>query len=256
MEAPGYDNIYTGCSRALRTPCVIAKCDKGRCNASGYIARGAGLSVSGRFGQVVEVDLNRLDPGSGNSIVELRYHVNLPYRRNAHGSRNMVMLKKYRFNFRDFLPSGKYWQKWCFLIQFHTQLVRQYCSRCVLLSLLCPFGVRLCTIYSTEGASASLVYSCSLSAVKVWSLNCSSNHCDVSVRAGSNVTICSEMGPNHGNGPIPVDSSKWMSRGVGGGMVMMSQCQEETKCCREEGSVVHCQLLHAQCPGIGTSYIV
>ena len=81
----------------------------------------------------------------------------------------------------------------------------------------------------------TLHVSCSLSAVKVWSLNCSSDHCDVPVREGSNITICSEMGPNSGNGSIPVDSSKWMSRGEEDRMEMMSQCQEETKCCKAEG---------------------
>ena len=112
MDAPGYDNIYTGCSRALGVPCVIAKCDNEGCSAGGHIAHGAGLSVSRRFGQVVEVDLTKLAPGYHNGMVELQYHVNLPYRRNAEGSRNIVMLKKYQFNFRDFLPSGKH-LKYC-----------------------------------------------------------------------------------------------------------------------------------------------
>lgn len=75
------------------------------------MARGAGLSVSGGFGQVVEVDLTKLVPGGSNGMVELQYHVNLPYRQNAEGKmRNIVILKKYRFNFRNFVPNSKYSQ--------------------------------------------------------------------------------------------------------------------------------------------------
>ena len=80
---------------------------------------------------------------------------------------------------------------------------------------------------------------CPLSAVKVWSLNCSSDHCNVSVKEGGNVTICSEMGPRSGEESVPVNSSKWVSMVFGGRMEMMSQCQEETKCCNKGRSVFH-----------------
>ena len=64
--------------------------------------------MSGEFGQVVEVNLTKLVPGDSNGIVELQYHANLPYRRNVEGRRKVVMLKKYRFNFRGFVSNGKY----------------------------------------------------------------------------------------------------------------------------------------------------
>ena len=87
----------------------IARCNnRDVCNASGHIAHGAGLRVSGEFGQVVEVNLTKLVPGNSNGIVELQYHANLPYRQNVEGERNIVVLKKYRFNFRGFVPNGKY----------------------------------------------------------------------------------------------------------------------------------------------------
>ena len=65
----------------------------------------------GEFGQVVEVNLAKLAPGDTNGMVEVQYRVNLPYREDANGERNLVILKKYRFNFRDFVCNCKYSQR-------------------------------------------------------------------------------------------------------------------------------------------------
>ena len=115
QETPGYpirwiveadDYTYQYCGRR-GVPCTIVQCLNKHCQVSGYIARGAGLSVSGAFGQVVEVNLTKLVPGGSNGIVELQYHVNLPYRQNVEGRRNNVILKKYRFNFRNFVQNSE-----------------------------------------------------------------------------------------------------------------------------------------------------
>ena len=81
-------------------------------------------------------------------------------------------------------------------------------------------------------------FACALFAVNLTSMNCSSDPCNVTVNEGDNVTVCSEMGPSNGEGPIPVNSTKWMFRGEGGKEKMMAQCKGELKCCEEEGSVV------------------
>lgn len=110
VEAEGYDD-YQACSRQLNVPCIFAWCEKSGCRTSRYIADSAGLNVSGEFGQVVEVDLTKLAPGDTNGMVEVQYQVNLPYRKYAEGKRNLVVLKKYRFNFRDFVYNCKYSQR-------------------------------------------------------------------------------------------------------------------------------------------------
>ena len=110
VQADNFDG-YKACSRRFNNPCKFALCDKGRCRTSSYVAAGAGLSVTGEFGQEVEVDLTKLAPGDTNGMVEVLYQVNLPYRRDAVGKRNLVVLKKYRFNFRDFVYNCKYFCK-------------------------------------------------------------------------------------------------------------------------------------------------
>lgn len=78
---------------------IIAQCLNNHCKASRYVACGAGLCVSREFGQVVKVNLSNLVPGGSNGMVELQYHVNLPYRQNAESRQNTVILENYRFGY-------------------------------------------------------------------------------------------------------------------------------------------------------------